>query len=66
MERALCTRYLEAERNAVREMGGAGRGEAVWEERLRLGGKMRVEVGKLDGRVGREGGWREEGGEVSG
>lgn len=60
MERALCRRYLEAERNLVRGKGGAGRGREVWEERLRLGGKMRVEVEKLDGRVGRKGDWREE------
>lgn len=65
MEKAICKRFVDAERELVRRYdGGMGKGKGngdwkwVWEERLRRGELMMVEVGELDRRVGRMAEWR--------
>ncbi|CAF9937795.1 hypothetical protein IMSHALPRED_000548 [Imshaugia aleurites] len=64
-EQKLCGRWVDAERELVR-FPQSRDGKGVWEERLRYGVRMQAEVCGLDGKVGREGGWREETGEVEG
>ena len=56
---------MDAERDLVRSAERRdGSPREVWERRVRSGVKMQSEVCELDRKVGREGAWRERGGEV--
>lgn len=60
-ERELCGQYIDAEKDLVRFAERKdGSPKDVWEARLRNGVKMQAEVCELDGKIGREGKWREE------
>ncbi|KAF6218738.1 hypothetical protein HO133_005280 [Letharia lupina] len=60
-EKMLCRQYVDAERDLVRFAERRdGSPKEIWEERLRNGVRMQADVYELDGKVGREGAWRED------